>query len=209
MSATDLTRSALVEWGVAGRAIPGQTILGDLSLVKSFGQNALAAVVDGLGHGLEAFAVAEQAVNLLEANAALPPDSLIQRCHEGLLKSRGAVMSLVVFDAVKGCISGLGVGNVDGCLFRADATVTPSRESILLTPGIVGSQFPPLRASVFTVSPGDLFILTSDGVRGGFEQDINIRDDPRAIADRIIARYFKGSDDALALVVRYLGTSHE
>src|SRR5215472_796354 len=65
-------------WGVATRALPGQTVSGDLHLVKEFRDGALLAVVDGIGHGAEATAAAGLAVRILEAHAEEPPVTLIR-----------------------------------------------------------------------------------------------------------------------------------
>jgi len=51
--------SGLIWWGVAERALPGQTVSGDKYLVKPLADGVLLAVVDGLGHGGEATAAAK------------------------------------------------------------------------------------------------------------------------------------------------------
>ena len=198
-----------MEWGAAGRAIPGQTVSGDLCLVKSFDHGALAAVVDGLGHGDEATAAAKAAVELLEEHPGEPVITLIQRCHERLMKTRGAVMTLASFNALDNTVTCLGVGNVETLVVRAGGEVKPTSESIMLGSGVVGYQLPALRASVLSVSFGDLLILASDGIRAGFDQDLSPGSKPQQIADSIMSRHYKGNDDAQTLVVRYLGTGHE
>jgi negative regulator of sigma-B (phosphoserine phosphatase) len=199
----------LVEWGASGRAIPGQAVSGDLCLVKPFDHGTLAAVVDGLGHGDEATAAAKVAVCLLEEHAGEPVSTLIQRCHERLMKTRGGVMTLASFNSRDDTVTCLGVGNVEALLVRANGGVKPVSESIVLGPGVVGYQLPALRASVLSVSFGDLLILASDGIRAGFDQDLSPGGRPQQIADNIMNRHYKGNDDAQTLVVRYLGKGHE
>ena len=53
-AAPRLSPDPWVEWGVAQITFEGQTVCGDLHLVKSFADGVLTAVVDGLGHGVEA-----------------------------------------------------------------------------------------------------------------------------------------------------------
>lgn len=209
MNTNGLQHESLVEWGAAGRAIPGQAVSGDLCLVKAFDHGVLAAIVDGLGHGDEAAAAAQAAVSLLEEHTTEPVDTLIRCCHERMMKTRGAVMTLASFNAIDDTVTCLGVGNVEASLVRADARAKPPSESILLGPGVVGYQLPALRASVFKVSFGDLLILASDGIRGGFDQNLSLAGKPQQIADSIMSRHYIGSDDAQTLVVRYLGTRHE
>jgi phosphoserine phosphatase RsbX len=198
-----------IEWGVASQALPGQSVSGDAYLVESLSDGALVAVVDGLGHGGEATSAALTAVSVLKENAALPVVALVQRCHQALIQTRGVVVTIASFNSFKATLSWLSVGNVAGLLLRADSKAIPPIESAILRGGLVGYQLPPLRASVIPVSTGDLLLLTSDGISSGFEQGVIPADRPQEIADRIMSRYFKGNDDALALVVRYLGIRHE
>jgi hypothetical protein len=79
----------------------------------------------------------------------------------------------------------------------------------LLRSGIVGYRLPELRPSVRTLSRGDLLIFATDGIHAGFLEGLKQSDSPQDLADGILERHFKGNDDALVLVVRYLGSSHE
>ena len=123
----------------------------------------------------------------------------------GTAGTRGAVMTLALFDALEETMTWLGVGNVEGILMRATPNVTPSRESVLLRGGVVGYQLPVLRASVIPVTRGDTLILATDGVRTGFSTALNLSQSPQKIADQILSQYGKETDDALVLVARYLG----
>ena len=209
MSTIPLHLTPCIEWGVATQPLPGQSVSGDLHLVEPFAHGALVAVVDGLGHGGEASAAAGIAIEILKGNASQSVTGLVQRCHEALLQTRGAVITLASFNTLESTMSWLGVGNVAGLLLRADRKATPACESALLRGGVVGYQLPALRASVLAVSVGDLLILASDGIRGGFEQCVIAASEPQQNADRIMSQYYKGTDDALALVARYLGTGHD
>ena len=209
MSTTALHSKSFLEWGVATQAVPGQTVSGDLALVQPFAHGALIAVVDGLGHGEEATAAARIAVNVLREKADQSVIALVQRCHKALIPTRGAVMTLVSFNALRDTASWLSVGNVAGALLRADTRAWPPFEAALLRGGVVGYQLPALHASVVVVSPGDLFILATDGIGSGFDRNVVRTDTPQQIADRIMSRHFKGTDDALVLAARFLGPGHE
>jgi serine/threonine protein phosphatase PrpC len=209
MSTALFHREPFIEWVVAAQPIPGQTVSGDLHLVKTFDRGALAAVVDGLGHGDEATAAAKAAVGVLDENVEQSVITLVKQCHGALINTRGAVMTVASFNAFDNSVSWLSVGNVEGVLMRADTKATPPAESTFLRGGVVGYQLPALRASVITVSPGDVLVLATDGIRSGFEQSVILTDAPQQIADRVMAQHFKGNDDALVLVVRFLGTRHE
>lgn len=199
------TPSARVEYGVAIAPFPGQTESGDQYLVKPFQGGALVAVVDGLGHGPKAAQAAKTAVALLEPHAHEPPAALFERCHRELVKTRGAAISLASVDALRGTITWIGVGNVTGLLLRANGGGSPPREQLLVRGGIVGFRLPPLRAVTTPVAPGDTLILVTDGVRSSFSEGLAFDCSPQQIADDILARHYRGNDDALALVARYAG----
>jgi len=209
MSTTPFHHSPFIEWGVAMRPIPGQVVCGDLHLVKPFVDGALMAVVDGLGHGDEAIAVARIAINILDDQANQSVITLVKLCHEALIETRGVVLTLASFNTLDATMSWLSVGNVNGLLLRAETKAMPPCESALLRGGVVGYQLPPLRASVIAIAPDDLLILHTDGIRNGFDPSILIGGSPQKIADRVMNQDFKGNDDALVLVVRFLGTPNE
>jgi hypothetical protein len=196
---------SLLDWAVASAAMPGQSVSGDQHLVQSFPGGALVAAVDGLGHGAEAAAAAQLAVKTLRANAQQSVLPLLQLCHETLRETRGVVLTLASFKALDGTITWLGVGDVEGKLLRADAAEMHAREYVLLHGGVVGLQMPPLRAFVIPVRQGDTLILATDGIRSGFAEGLPLEASPQHIADRILARNAKGTDDALVVVARYLG----
>lgn len=198
-----------VDWSVATRPIPGQAVSGDLHLVMPTEHGVLIAVVDGLGHGDEATAVARLAVSVLEKYAHEPVIALVKRCHEALAKTRGVVMTVASLNALENTITWLGVGNVEGRLLRTNPSATHPSETMLLRGGLVGYQLPPLQASVVTVTPGDVLIFATDGIRAEFTKDVNLTEAPAQIADRIMSRYLKRNDDALVLVARYRGMKHE
>jgi len=209
MSTTALQHSPFLEWGAATQPIPGETVCGDLHLVKPFDNGALVAVVDGLGHGDEAIAVARIAIQVLEGQADQSVITLVKRCHEALIDTRGVVLTLASFNLLDATVSWLSVGNVAGLLLRADITAVPQYETALLRGGVVGYQLPPLAAGVFAVAPNDLLILATDGIDNSFGQSVVLKGTPQYIADGVMRRHFKGNDDGLVLVVRFLGTRSE
>jgi phosphoserine phosphatase RsbX len=209
MSTTAFHRSPFIQWGVATQPIPGQTVCGDLHLVKPLAYGALVAVVDGLGHGDEAIAVARIAINVLQEEADQSVITLVKRCHQALIKTRGVVLTLASFNTLDATVSWLSVGNVAGLLLRADTRAMPPCETALLRGGVVGYQLPPLHASVIAVAPDDLLVLATDGIRNGFDLSDLLGGTPQKIADRVMSRHFKGNDDGLVLVARFLGTRSE
>ncbi len=192
----------LIEWGVATLTLPGQTESGDRHLVKPFVNGVLVAVVDGLGHGDEAAVAAVAAVAALEGAAHDSVVSLVRRCHAALMRTRGVVVGLASFNGLADTMTWLGVGNIEGLLFPADTT--RRRESLAPRGGVVGYQLPSLHPSVLPVTRGDMLIFATDGIQNSFAEGL-LSGPPQHIAERILARHAKGTDDALVLVARYHG----
>ena len=197
--------TGVLDWAVAERPQPGETASGDACLVQPFPGGVLVAVVDALGHGAEAAATAQQAIAALARSPGDPVAELLRRCHDALLSTRGAVLSLASFDAMHATMTWLGVGNVEGVLALADQTLEPSRATLVTFGGIVGAELPRARPWIVPVAPGDTLLFATDGVRTEFADGIAPLGPPAQIADGILARHAKGTDDALVLVARYTG----
>lgn len=196
--------SQILEWGWAGRALALES--GDLHVVVPFAEGALVALIDGLGHGEEAAAAACAAVAILESYPQEPVQHLLQRCHEGMRKTRGAVMSLASFDARGASMTWTGVGNVAAVLLRADDAPEPGAEALVARGGVVGYQLPPARIATLRVWRGDVLVMATDGIRAGFAAGIATPHPPQEIAESILATFASGTDDARVVVARYLGT---
>ena len=202
---TRLSPPLVIDWGMAQATLPGQTISGDRCLVCTYVGGALVAVVDGLGHGVEAAEAADTAIDTLETHVTEPVTTLLQRCHEAMRRTRGAAVSLASLTRASDSMTWLGVGNVEAVVIRANQKALPARENIRLFPGVVGYHLPPMRPAVTPLSPGDLVILFTDGVRADFLSEPIIGRPPQWIARHICSKHCKTNDDALILVARYEG----
>ncbi len=202
----------LIEWGVAKRKFPGANESGDQCVVEPFRPRGplppsgiLVGVIDGLGHGPKAAVAAKEAVAALQEHAHEPLVWQFERSHKRLRKTRGVVMSLASFNARSGSMTWLGVGNVEGLYLRSGAPAGAKPERLLLRGGIVGYRLPSLRPVVISVAPGDTLIFATDGLRSGFVEAASTPGSPQQIADEIFAQYYRGTDDAMILVARYVG----
>jgi negative regulator of sigma-B (phosphoserine phosphatase) len=201
----DTIKEPMIEYGVAKFVLPGQGESGDRHLLFCNRNGILVAVIDGIGHGEEAASVSETAAALLKSFADEPIISLVERCHEKLRATRGVVLSLAFIDPEHGMMTWLGVGNVQGVLMRSNAKKGNVRESLLLRAGVVGSQLPPLQASVLPIAREDTLFFATDGIRSGFAESLTALENPQRAADRIIEQYRSGNDDALVLAARLAG----
>jgi phosphoserine phosphatase RsbX len=196
---------APVEWGVATRARRGEATSGDLGLVCVLPGGALVAGIDGLGHGIEAALAARTAADVIRESASRDLAPLVERCHIALKGTRGAAISVAFISTSDGGLTWLAVGNVEGRVLSADPSAPQPKGSLALTSGIPGHELPRLRTAALDVQPGDVLILATDGIATAFADSLDISGSTRAISERILADHWKPSDDALVVVVRYLG----
>jgi len=192
----------LLQYWVTGRPYPGECECGDQYLVAGFAGGALAAVIDGLGHGERAAEAAKHAVGILAEHASEPVVTLMQRCHEKLRRMRGVVMTLASFSETDSTMTWLGVGNVECMLLRAGAQSTKPA-SPLLRGGIVGDRLPPLLPATVPVQQGDLLLLATDGIASAFIRDLRYPEEPQGLINHLFSQYARNTDDALILGVQW------
>ena len=191
----------VLERGVAGVMHEGEGRSGDVAVFAPCRRGALVAVVDGLGHGGFAADAAEEAVAVIRERVDDAPHELLEACHQALRHTRGAVMSLVWFDLHARSLEWTGVGNVEARLVRAGER--PNSPVVL--GGVVGMNLPKARLTTVPLQPGDTIVLATDGVAADFSEAVEPGTPAQQIADHVLERYAKGTDDALVAVVRLLG----
>ncbi|QIS24266.1 SpoIIE family protein phosphatase [Nocardia terpenica] len=195
-----------MEWGVAGRALPGQRVSGDRSLVlDAGGGSVLFAVLDGLGHGAAAADAADRATQVLAENRAEPLDVLMLMCHRAMSDTRGAAVSLALFGPGDR-LQWLGVGNVETRVVAVGPGKPTIRAGALPTRGIVGYLLPPsLQTQTVSVRPGDLLLMSTDGIVDEYVDGLDLAKPTAEITSDILAKYAKDTDDALVLAARHRG----
>jgi negative regulator of sigma-B (phosphoserine phosphatase) len=201
----NMSSYAAVDYGVAARALPGQSTSGDLHAVIPRPSGAIVAMADGLGHGYEAAIAAKVAINTLTARADLPLFDAVKCCHEALIRTRGVAICVAYLEWSDETLTWLSIGNVAALLLHPDDRGGVHREHVLMRNGVVGHRLPPLRSAIHPIRRGDLLIFATDGVREGFETSVRFSAPVQEIADHILARYGKFTDDALVLVARWSG----
>jgi serine/threonine protein phosphatase PrpC len=199
-----LTRG-LVNWASASRPRVGGQESGDACLVRVLPDSVLVAVVDGLGHGADAAAAARRAVALLGERDCEDPLDTLRRCHAALRPTRGVVMSLARFEMGHDTMTWAGVGNVEGAVLRSVEPAYSEVVALRQCNGVVGRRLPTLHAARVSVMPGDTLIFATDGIRPLFLLDLGCAKSLQELADRILAEFWSGADDALVVVVRYRG----
>jgi len=192
----------VIEWGYAGRPLPGETESGDRCVARVANGRAMIAVIDGLGHGSEAAIASQAAVDILERDPDDGIGVLFQRCHARLQRTRGAAMTMARYDAATRRIQWLGAGNVRAILLRSKADGAPEYRDMLVYSGTVGVRLSTIEVLSLYAQKGDVLILASDGIRDNFAAAIRQDEDPKAQAERLLASHWIRTDDAMILVAR-------
>jgi phosphoserine phosphatase RsbX len=198
-----------MEWAVAARPRPGEHVCGDQAIAVGIDSRAaLFGVLDGLGHGPEAAKAAKAAVEALENARGERVEVLVQLCHRVLGGTRGAAMTLARVDFDTGQLYWTGVGNVSANLVAKSASGIHVRSCARLAAGIVGYRIPEISpAQVVPIRTGDLIVIASDGIAEDHLDHIDFAGSATAIAEHILSKHAKETDDALVLAARHRGAS--
>ena len=182
--------------GSAQVAAAGESVCGDACVIVATARGTLLCVADGLGHGPSAREAADLACAHVRAHADDPLDALLRGVDRALAGSRGAVVSVLALDPGAGHASFAGVGNVELHAVSRTRIASPT------TPGILGRGLRHVRVWEHALSPGDLLVLTSDGLENHFDLQALSHLAPQAIADALVAGFHKKHDDATCAVAR-------
>lgn len=198
----DSGSAAFAEWSAIWVPKAGEEECGDLHMVKHIGDSILVGAVDGLGHGRPAAEASRKAIRIMDTFDDESIINLVERCHRELRGTRGVVMSLGVINQLKGTLTWIGVGNVEGLLLRSNPGERQNSENIIQRGGVVGYKLPSLQASVIPIEEGDLLVFTTDGIVNRYANDLESDTKPREVVGYIAQNYLKNTDDALVLAVR-------
>lgn len=189
---------AALSVGVVHQPAVGEEAIGDAYCVLEREDFVLVAAIDGLGHGIEAQEAAHRAIATIEAHPELTPKQLLERLHDALRGTRGAVAAIARLEHASKSLIFAGLGNIEARLVSATKTYRPMSVN-----GIVGHHTRSLRQDAFPYEPGDLLILHSDGISDRFELTARARErDPQMLANQIAHAHGRAHDDQLLLILR-------
>jgi anti-sigma regulatory factor (Ser/Thr protein kinase) len=182
------------------RPCRGERLSGDVALVERRGDTLFIAIIDALGHGPDAHAIAEKAARSLKGAWTPDLEQTVRELHEALKSTDGAAAGLCMVNVAKHNVRYVGVGNT---VIR---TVGNGERTVFSTPGTLGHQMRTPREQHLSIEPGALLLLYTDGIKERFEMEDypQLRyQDSRTIAREIVTRYGKDHDDASCVVLRY------
>ncbi|MES5824799.1 SpoIIE family protein phosphatase [Streptomyces sp. RG80] len=193
-------------WCFGGVNVPlgGEGESGDAWAVVP-GRRLAALAVDGLGHGPAAAAASRAAITMFEDGPVDDPGRFIQRAHQAMRATRGAVLGLCLIDPDNGVLTYGAVGNITGRVLSATRSA-----HLLDRPGTLGTHLPVPRTHLQHCpwEPSSTLILVSDGIRSGWNLEGHprlLQHHPTIVAAVVHRDHGRPSDDATVLVVRKRG----
>ncbi|EKO40523.1 MAG: Stage II sporulation protein E (SpoIIE) [Solidesulfovibrio magneticus str. Maddingley MBC34] len=175
---------------------------GDVGVLVVDTEAAFVALVDVLGHGREADALATEIAAFLRDKSGGELPEVMQALHEHLKGSRGAVAFLGRLDLPTGLFAYVGIGNISAKVFGPQPALRLGSRD-----GIVGYMMGTPKLQSVRIAPRDIVLLCSDGIRDNFdplEFPGIFRGEASDIAETVLQTLAKGNDDASCLVLRYL-----
>lgn len=186
--------------GALSLPYPGEVACGDAWEVDLNLESCSFAVIDGLGHGVDAAAAAREAIRVLADPRQRTVEELLEIAHGALRPTRGAAMAIAEVHPASRHIRYGGIGNIIG----ATASATELRRMVSLD-GTVGHETRNIKTFDYTLEQNQLLIMHSDGLRSQWRLErypgLTLRD-PFLIAGVLYRDYFKGQDDVTVVVAR-------
>ena len=189
-----------IEHASAVRPCRGERLAGDAAIVRPLEGGYFAAIVDVLGHGPEAHRVAVTIERFLTKHADPDVGSLMHRLHELLRGSRGAAVGMCAIEEGTGRLSYVSTGNTTLRRFGASETRLVSQD------GVIGQNMRTPRIQSLQLTPGDVILLYTDGIRDRFSAEEYpgvFHSEVGELAEGIVERFGKDHDDAACVALRY------
>lgn len=190
-----------VQVGSYVRPYPGESRSGDAVATYFDGNVTFFAIIDALGHGPKANAIADRALRFLKRNWSSNIVTSMRGLHQALTGTDGAAVGLCVLDVISGQLRYGGIGNTMGLVVGTQTCKLRSQE------GIVGVHVPTLRESAYNIEQYDVGLLFTDGI----SDDVYKGDrpglfvgSPRIVSRNVTKLFGRKMDDAACLTFRYV-----
>ncbi len=189
--------------GVVNLPIKGEAVSGDAYVVLERSGRVVYMIVDGLGHGAGATDAAQEAVDSVRKYADSPAVTILEHAHDALKKTRGAALSVAIFEPVKQTLTFAGVGNVSALLINASSSKT-----LVTQNGTVGAILPRTpQQYVHPIEAGTTLVMFSDGLTTKVSSDAypGIMHRPSGLLAGLLYRDFSRRRDDTTVLVAALG----
>jgi anti-sigma regulatory factor (Ser/Thr protein kinase) len=179
----------------------GEHLSGDKWIVLQKEDIVYSMLVDGLGHGIEAFEAARLAKQRFRENLHHPPSAMIKALHTSLRGSRGAVGAVARLNLSNNKLDYCGLGNITGII-----TNRSGRKHLVSMNGTLGYEAPKIMEFSHTWTSDSLLVMYSDGLASrACDAVVEVESLPApVIAGWLYQQYAKTIDDATVVAVKQL-----
>lgn len=194
-------KGKIIDFHIGKKALAGKPDeCGDIEFIKTYDNFCFLALVDVLGHGKSAAEVALMSKDYLTQNYTKQLTEIFTGLHGWLRGTRGAVAAACRLNLETGALQYSGMGNIHLRLFGT------RRETLITKDGIIGYMMPtPVQAQT-RLMPGDILVMTSDGIKEHFDPDAYpgiTTGHAKDICNNFISQLEKGSDDVSCIALRF------
>lgn len=184
--------------GYVAVPLAGETCCGDQGGWWELPQRRVLALADGLGHGYHAAHAAAQAMEAVGENLTLGCEEIFSACDARLRGTRGAALAVAIVDLRHDTMTLAAIGNI-----RAMVLSDGRQRRLGGGRGIVGAGYGVLAPEVLPLRTGDVLALYSDGMDEFATLRDCMADGPQSGAERALARWSHGRDDASILCYQH------
>ncbi|RLC76082.1 MAG: hypothetical protein DRJ03_21380 [Chloroflexi bacterium] len=186
---------------ITKRPFLGETHCGDECAYWQGNGKVTLCIVDGLGHGEHAERAAQAAVEYVAGHLGESLADIFAGCDAALRSTRGVAMGIAVIDEEAETLTYAGIGNTRIMIIRGAQPVIHLSSNY----GIVGGGYRKLTPETVELHPGDLVILSSDGIKERCDllaYGDALRGGAQQLGERILQDWGRETDDAAVLVFR-------
>ncbi len=179
----------MLDWAVHVRSYPGAPRGGDAGVVIPSPDGALAVLIDGAGHGLSAYNIAQKARSAIYENPDKEPDALLTLLNDVLKGTPGAAISAARLRHNE--LSFCGIGNVKGSV---------GLRSLEVKEGVVGVRMRRPRLIKLELPSNAWFLMHTDGVSAPISVPPGMA---ATVARQLVESHGSAHDDAAVLALRW------
>ena len=188
-----------LSWSVAQKSKVAGRASGDGYFICHNNRVVMFAVSDGSGSGAEAEEATNICLNALGKKDIFDIKAEFLTCHKVLKGSRGVALALVSIDLFKGTLQWAAIGDIDGILIRSERDA--ASETLIQRGGVLGLSQPTIHEQTHNFEDRDLIVLTSDGVKREYRNQIRADTSPENAASSTMRKFARESDDSIVLAV--------
>lgn len=188
-----------IKFSILSRPYPGMRANGDHYYVKKFKDRCIFAIIDGLGHGIEANSVSRLVSEIINNNTHKSIEDILITINKGLLHTRGAVAGILLIDTIKKEFQYSAVGNIE---FRY--ILNGNTERLIPSNGILGAYSRnKIKVHRKIYEKDAIITMCTDGIINKWDYTSYLYMDlvnPAILANSILKDFGKNTDDATILV---------